>query len=91
MIALVVDTYCIKMKGCDSVAFYKTNEFAQRIGVSSNTLRIWDERGWLKPHHRSPSGYRYYSDEQVEQYFTKGIQRVENNSIKGGDVDEERH
>ena len=49
--------------------FYKAGEFAQLIGISSVTLRKWDERGWLKPHHRSPTGYRFYSEEQLNDYL----------------------
>ena len=51
------------------MVFYKTSEFASLIGVSATTVRTWERRGYLLPHHRSPSGYRYYSDEQVAQYF----------------------
>lgn len=49
--------------------FYKAGEFAAMLGITSVTLRTWDEKGWLKPHHRSPSGYRFYSDEQYEKYM----------------------
>lgn len=47
--------------------YLKIGEFANKIGVTSTTLREWERRGWLSPHHRSPSGYRYYSEEQVKQ------------------------
>lgn len=36
--------------------FYRINEFAHMIGVSKNTLRNWDEKGILKPHHKMPNG-----------------------------------
>lgn len=49
--------------------FYKAGEFADLIGITSVTLRNWDTRGWLKPHHRSPTGYRYYSEEQLQKYY----------------------
>ena len=49
--------------------FYKTGEFAKLIGVTATTLRAWDERGLLHPHHVSPSGYRYYSDKQLQEYL----------------------
>ena len=50
--------------------FLKIGEFASRIGVTTTTLREWEKRGWLVPHHRSPSGYRYYSEEQVKQVLS---------------------
>ena len=36
-------------------------------GVSAQTLRNWDSNGKLHPHHTTTSGYRYYSDEQLNQ------------------------
>ena len=53
--------------------FYKTGMFASLIGISDVTLRKWDKLGWLKPHHRSPSGYRYYTDEQLQDYLKNGL------------------
>ena len=49
--------------------YYKIGEFAKLIGVSTSTLRDYDKRGILQPHHRSPYGYRYYTDEQYESYL----------------------
>ncbi|MBD9123327.1 MerR family transcriptional regulator [Firmicutes bacterium AF16-15] len=37
------------------------------IGVSAQALRNWDSNGKLHPHHTTTSGYRYYSDEQLNQ------------------------
>lgn len=54
--------------------YYTISEFAKLICVSSCTLRNWDKKGILKPHHRTPSGYRYYSDEQL----TSVINNTEN-------------
>lgn len=45
--------------------YYSIREFSKIIGVSSQTLRNWDNSGRLKPHHKTVSGYRYYSDEQL--------------------------
>lgn len=66
--------------GCNSMRYYRITEFATMIGVSASTLRSWDELNIFKPCHRSPTGYRYYSDEQYRQYLSEGIQRV----AKGG-------
>ena len=63
--------------------FYKAGEFARLIGITSVTLRKWDERGWLKPHHRSPSGYRYYSEEQLQNYLRGGDNDVRSREIQG--------
>lgn len=53
--------------------FYRIGEFARIIGVTSVTLRNWERTGLLVPHHRSPSGYRYYSHEQAEEYLRGGV------------------
>ena len=47
--------------------FYSIHKFAELIGVSSQTLRNWDKSGKLHPHHVSDNGYRYYSEEQLNQ------------------------
>lgn len=51
------------------VKFLTVEEFAKRIGVHPQTLRQWDKTGVLPPHHKTPSGRRLYSEEQVEEYF----------------------
>ena len=43
------------------------HKFSKIIGVSAQTLRNWDANGKLHPHHTTVSGYRYYSDEQLNQ------------------------
>ena len=47
--------------------YYFIHEFSKIIGVSAQTLRNWDANGKLHPHHTTVSGYRYYSDEQLNQ------------------------
>ena len=37
------------------------------IYISAQTLRNWDNNGKLHPHHTTASGYRYYSEEQLNQ------------------------
>lgn len=50
--------------------YYKINEFARAIGVSASTLREYEKRGVLVPHHRGVvNNYRYYSQEQVDNYL----------------------
>lgn len=47
--------------------YYSINKFSQILGVSAQTLRNWDKNGKLHPHHTSSNGYRYYSQEQLNQ------------------------
>ena len=49
--------------------FYSTGKFAKLIGKNAQTLREWDKKGELKPHHVTPSGYRYYSQEQLNHFL----------------------
>lgn len=62
------------------MTFYKAGEFAKLIGVTSTTLRNWDRQNLLKPHHRTPSGYRCYSQDQLNEYL--GL----TDKTKGGDA-----
>lgn len=47
--------------------YYSIREFSKILGVSAQTLRNWDAKGKLHPHHTSSNGYRYYSQEQLNQ------------------------
>ena len=49
------------------VRLREVHEFSKIIGVSAQTLRNLDANGKLHPHHTAVSGYRYYSDEQLNQ------------------------
>lgn len=55
----------------NEVKFLTVDEFAKRIGVHPQTVRQWDKTGVLLPHHKTPSGRRLYSEQQVEEYFSK--------------------
>lgn len=46
---------------------------ARILGVHPNTLRSWADRG-LVPVTRLPSGYRRFSQEQLEQIRTQMLQ-----------------
>ncbi|MBO5434364.1 MerR family transcriptional regulator, partial [bacterium] len=35
------------------------------------TVRQWDKTGVLEPHHKTPSGRRLYTENQVQEYFNK--------------------
>ena len=47
--------------------YYSINKASKFLGVSAQTLRNWDAKGKLHPHHTSSNGYRYYSQEQLNQ------------------------
>ena len=47
--------------------YFTINKFSKIVGVTPQTLRNWDKAGKLKPHHTTKNGYRYYSEEQLNQ------------------------
>ena len=47
--------------------YYSIHEFSKMLGVSAQTLRNWDNKGKLHPHYTTASGYRYYSEEQLQK------------------------
>ena len=49
--------------------FFSIGQFSKLIGKTTQTLRNWDKDGTLKPHHVSESGYRYYSQEQLNHFL----------------------
>ena len=49
--------------------YYSIGKFAKLISKTPQTLRVWDKNNTLKPHHVTESGYRYYSDEQLNNYL----------------------
>ncbi|OOM06407.1 IS607 family transposase [Clostridium saccharobutylicum] len=61
--------------------YYSIGEFSKLIGKNSQTLRVWDKKDILKPHHVAPTGYRYYSQEQLNHFL--GIKGIETKKIIG--------
>jgi len=49
------------------VKYYTIHEFSKLVGKTPQTLRNWDKRGLLIPHHTGANGYRYYSHDQLKQ------------------------
>ena len=47
--------------------YYKITEAAKMLGVTRQTLINWSKTGRFKEHHRTPSGHRYYSEEQIKE------------------------
>lgn len=52
--------------------YLKTSEFAERVGVTRQTVINWSKTGKFKEHHKSPSGIRFYTEEQVEEIINRG-------------------
>ena len=63
--------------------YYTIEEFAELIGKTSQTLREWDKKGVFKPHHIAPTGYRYYSQEQLNHFSSISGIKVKNRRIIG--------
>lgn len=66
--------------------YYRISEFADEIGISPVTLRVWERKGILVPHHRSPSGYRFYSEEQLYQYLNGDFNKKSDRKLVNEDV-----
>lgn len=49
--------------------YYSIGQFSKLIGKTSQTLREWDKKDILKPHHVAPTRYRYYSQEQLNHFL----------------------
>ena len=49
--------------------YYTIGKFAELIGKSIPTLRLWHKQEKLKPHHVTEGGTRYYSEQQYYDYF----------------------
>ena len=60
--------------------YYSIGEFSKLIGKNAQTLREWDKKNILKPHHVAPTGYRYYSQEQLNHFL--GIKGIETKTKK---------
>ncbi len=47
--------------------YMRTSDIAQAVGVHPNTVRLYEEWGFLPPIPRSPSGYRQYTQAHLDQ------------------------
>ena len=47
--------------------YYRTSEVASAAGVHPNTVRLYEEWGFLQPPARSESGYRLFTQEHIDQ------------------------
>ena len=51
--------------------FYSIQEVTKILNVTAQTLRNWDKTGRLIPNHKTVSGYRYYTENQIENLLGK--------------------
>jgi putative resolvase len=63
--------------------YYSIGAFAEAIGVTEQTLRNWDKSTKLKPHHVAESGYRYYSQQQLQYYLGLKGEIQQNKKVVG--------
>lgn len=56
--------------------YYSIKEFSKKVGITAQTLYNWERKGLLIAHHRSPGGHRYYSKDQLNQFLSRGIRKV---------------
>ena len=48
--------------------FLTSGRASKLLDVSEKTLRRWEKNGTLLPHHKSVSGYKYYSEQQLRNF-----------------------
>ena len=46
---------------------YTIKELADLAGVSTRTLRWYDQKGLLKPYRVNEANYRFYGDDEVKK------------------------
>lgn len=61
-----------------TACYMTTSEFAKRIGIHPQTLRRWDKDKTLCAHHKTPSGRRYYTEEQALEFLSNQEGKPEN-------------
>lgn len=47
--------------------YLRTNQIAKAVGVHANTVRLYEEWGFIAPAERSESGYRLFTQKHLEQ------------------------
>lgn len=62
------------MTWLENEKYYSIGEFSKRIGVAPSTLRLWEQKGVLIPHHRTTGGKikgkRVYTETQAVDYLS---------------------
>ena len=49
--------------------FLSSGQAAKKLGVSQDTLARLEKNKKLIPHHKSDSGYRYYTENQIYEFL----------------------
>lgn len=62
--------------------YYSIRKLSEMIDISAQTLRNWEKSGKLIPDYKTSSGYRYYSQEQVDA-ITGNKANMENRIVIG--------
>ena len=62
--------------------YYSIRKLSEMIDVSAQTLRNWEKLGKLIPDYKTSSGYRYYSQQQVDA-ITGNKVNIENRIVIG--------
>lgn len=78
--------------------YLSSGKAAKILGVAESTLRNWEKVGKLYPHHKSTSGYKYYSEKQLYDFLesfygkydeVKSLEVIDSTSVQADTVVEE--
>ena len=75
--------------------FLTSGRASKLLDVSEKTLRRWEKNGTLLPHHKSVSGYKYYSEQKtlrtkVDLTGTTDVKENQTDKIATNEVESER-
>lgn len=56
-------------------------EFAEALNISYTTLDNWLRKGYVKPAYETPTGRKFFSSEQVTDFYNGKLGRGDNNEI----------
>ncbi|AJA47736.1 MerR HTH family regulatory protein [Clostridium pasteurianum DSM 525 = ATCC 6013] len=62
--------------------YYTIGQFSKLVGKSIQTLRLWGNKGILKPHHTTEGGHQYYSEQQINQVLQVPLIKKDKRMIK---------
>ncbi len=52
-----------------TVVLYTSQQMAEQVGLSVDTIRRMDKRGEFKPSHATPGGQRRYTEDDVMRFL----------------------
>lgn len=64
--------------------FLTSGKVAKRLDVSEKTLRRWEKNGILLPHHKSTSGYKYYTEQQLYDFSLSYLENSKKTVVTKG-------